>query len=141
MAKRATTQRILFALGFVITVGLAGLYLMRMYSPPDPWKSFASRTREFLDAAIARDSAGVAQRAASPVMTRWALDVAGRTPSPLAGFRGFRTVGGSRSGEATLIIVGVKGGACDREIVAVELVGSQAEARVRSISAPCLPSP
>lgn len=136
-----TTQRILFALGFVTTVGLAGLYLMRMYSPPDPWKPFASRTREFLDAAIARDSAGVAQRAASPEMTRWALEAAARTPSPLTGFRGFRSVGGSQSGEATLIIVGMKGGACDRETMAVELVGSQAEARVRRISAPCLPPP
>jgi len=136
-----TTQRILFALGFVITVSLAGLYLMRMYSPPNPWKPFANRTREFLDAAIARDSAGVAQRSASPDMARWALDVVGRTPSPLAGFRGFRTIGGSQSGQATLLIGGVKGGACDREIMAVELVGSQAEARVRSISAPCLPSP
>lgn len=69
------------------------------------------------------------------------LEAAARTPSPLTGFRGFRSVGGSQSGEATLIIARVKGGACDREIVAVELVGSQAEARVRSISAPCLPSP
>jgi len=134
-------RRITFALGFVITAGLASFYLTRMYSPPDPWKPFANRTREFLDAAIARDSAGVARLAASPAITRWALDAAGRIPSPLAGFRGFRKVGGSQSGEATLLIVEMKGGACDREIVAVELVGSQSEARVRSISAPCLPSP
>lgn len=134
-------RRILFALGFVTTVGLASLYLMRKYSPPDPWRPFANRAREFLDAAIAGDSAAVARLSASPEMTRWALDVAGRTPSPLAGFRGFRRVGGSQSGEATLLVGGMKGGACDREIVAVELVGSQAEARVRSISAPCLPSP
>jgi len=134
-------RRILFALGFVITAGLAGLYLTRKYSPPDPWKPFTRRTREFLNAAIARDSAGVARLAASPEIARWALDAAGRTPSPLAGFRGFRKVGGSQSGDATLLIVGMKGGACDREIVAVELVGSRSEARVRSINAPCLPSP
>jgi hypothetical protein len=134
-------RRITFALGLVITAGLAGFYLTRMYSPADRWKPFANRTREFLDAAIARDSAGVARLAASPEITRWALDAAGRNPSPLAGFRGFRKVGGSQSGEATLLIVGMKGGACDREIVAVELVGNQSEARVRSISAPCLASP
>ena len=132
-------RRTLFALGFVVIAGVTGVSLVRKYSPPDPWKPFANRTREFLEAAIAGDSAAVARLAASPEMARWVLDAAGRTPSPLSGFRGFRRMGGSQSGDLTLIVGGVTGGRCDREIMSVELVGSQAEARVRSISAPCLP--
>ena len=128
-------------LGFVIAAGVTGLHLARKYSPPDPWKPFAYRAQQFFAAAMADDSAAVARLAASPEMARWALEASGRTPSPLAGFRGFRRVGGSQSGEATLLVAEMKGGACDREIVAVELVGSRTEARVRGISATCLPSP
>jgi hypothetical protein len=134
-------RRVLFVLGFAIAASLAGLHLARKYSPSDPWKPFANRAQEFLAAAIADDTATVARLAASPDMARWALDASGRTPSPLAGFRGFRSVGGSQSGDATLLVAEMYGGACDREIVAVELVGVRKAARVRSISSPCLPSP
>lgn len=121
--------------------GWAGLHLLQLYSPPDPWQPFLRRTREFLNAALARDSSRLARLAASPEAARWALEVAALTPSPLTTLRDFGPVGGSRSGETTLIVVRAIGGACDGRLLSVELGGSGAAARVRGIQAPCLPTP
>jgi hypothetical protein len=125
----------------VAAAGWAGLRLLQLYSPPNPWQPFLSRTREFLNAAVAHDSSRLARLAASPEVARWALEAAARTPSALTTLRDFGTVDGSRSGETTLIVMRAVGGACDSQLLSVELVGSGDAAQVRSIHAPCLPPP
>jgi hypothetical protein len=76
------------------------------HGPPSPWQAYAEPARQYLQAALRKDSIALHRRSASLAPVVWALELARRLPDSLAVWtRHARVWTGSRHGDTTEVLL------------------------------------
>jgi hypothetical protein len=125
----------------VLVLGLAvGWGLINRYSVAPQDQSYVEPARRFLSAAVAADSAQLAQVAVSQVIA-WALETARTKPSLLGALlKGLRETEAWQVGDSTVVLYSSNGfGSCSNPPLAITFEGPRTKARLVALSADCEP--
>ena len=138
---RQSPVRPYVSLVLVLVLGLAaGWGLINRYSVAPQDQSYVEPARRFLDAAVAADSAQLAQ-VAVPQVIAWALETSRTKPSLLSALlNGLRETEAWQIGDSTVVLYGSKGfGSCSNPPLAITFEGLPTRARLVALSADCEP--
>ena len=125
-----------------LIIGLLGaaLLVVQPYSADWPGTAYAQPARQFLRAALRRDSAALMRLSASPAAVKWALDAGRSHPDSLALWRHrLQAYRGERRGDTAEVFVYPTGNACAEKPIVLEFVGTGGGTRVVRASATCWP--
>jgi hypothetical protein len=127
---------ILAAVLFVTTI-----LIVQPYSADWPGTAYRKPAQRYIQAALRQDSTRLAQLSATDRPVVWALETARMHRESLALWTG-RTQAwtGPRSGDTTEVFLYPAGEACSEAPIRFRFVGSGSNAKVLSVSSPCLAS-
>lgn len=115
---------------------LAGVLLtLQPYSVTSPWDVYTNSARQFLGAAVRRDTTELYHRALGATAVQWALAAAQHRPESLAYWaRHAEAWAGNRHGETTEVFVGAPPSRCD---LVLQFVGPAEHAKIERASSTC----
>ncbi|HUR93284.1 MAG TPA: hypothetical protein VMY76_01790 [Gemmatimonadales bacterium] len=121
---------------------MAAVFWLQPYTADFPGTEYARPARQYLRAAIRRDSGDLQGMAATPAAVDWALQ-AGRThPDSLAAWSGrTHTYVTARRADTADVLVYPAAGPCSEVPIVLRFTGSGSHARVVEARSACLPTP
>lgn len=143
MTLRPNVLRVLLGALALLGLGAVALSLLNVYSVRNPYEPFVAGAREFLQAALARDSQRLVRVPAASGAVQWALDTGRRHPAVLRDLlRDLRVGGGRRLGEETFVFFhGWTFGICVNRPLAITFTGEPPAARILDASTDCVAAP
>src|SRR5215207_2031690 len=110
---------------------VAAVLWLQPYTSDFPGTDYAAPARQYLRAAIRRDSGGLEGMAATPAAVDWALQVGRTHPDSLAGWSGqTETFVTARRADTAEVLVFPVAGPCSEVPVVLRFTGSGSRARV-----------
>ena len=124
----------------LVSLLLAASWGLQLYSVPDPWEPYTLTVREYLGAALRRDSVSLARRSAAPQPMSWVGEAIRSRPATVAAWaQQLHTVTGFRAGETVTVALAagnVEGCAHLSSVTAMLLDHSMAP-RLLVLGSPC----
>jgi hypothetical protein len=120
-------------------LSVAALLIVQPYSADWPGTAYGKPIQRYIRAALRQDSVRLARLSVSDSPVVWALDAARMHRESLELWTG-RTEArtGVRSGDTTQVFLYPSGDACSEAPILFRFVGTGSNARVLSVSSPCL---
>jgi len=117
----------------------AAVFFFQPYTADFPGTAYAEAARNYLHAAIRRDSLALDRTSASAAAVHWALAVARRHPDSLAAWSGrTQTYITAQRGDTADVLVYPEHDPCSEIPIVLSLVGTGPRARVVRASSACL---
>ena len=128
----------------LLTVAAAALLTLALlwwqpYSADWPGTAYAKSARQYVAAALRRDSVDLRRRSTSVAPVAWALRAARAAPESLAAWgQGGQAWMGKHRGDTTEVFFYPQGDACGESPIVFRFVGAGTRARVVTASSRCL---
>lgn len=131
----------LYLSGLILGLLGAALFLFQPYTADWPGTSYAQPARQYIRAALRRDSSELVRRSTSAAPVSWALNAARVHRDSLALWgRRIQAFTGERRGDTAEVFVYPPGDVCVNQPIIFRFVGERDEARVLAASSTCLGS-
>jgi len=131
---RARVIRLIVA----ILVAIAGVVWLQPYSVFSPYRAYTTPAREFLRAALARDSVELGRRAAASQPVEWGIHAGQGDRRALAVWANLlRPYSGHRHGDTTTVVFQTSTRVCHLSPVTLTFVQTTTEPRVLVASSSC----